>query len=136
MDFFSSTFWTCIIFFMRSRPTRRSSSSNSNTNNNKIYYEKQSNHYNTHHETDDAWTLTLQESDIVLPFLTCTSCEPVILALAAEILYAFINIINYFPPNVGNHSLDWHKASEFVCVGQQKNGVMRGRSEIIKVMHL
>lgn len=37
-----------------------------------------------YHETDEACTLTLHASDIVLPFLTCTSCDPAIRARAAK----------------------------------------------------
>lgn len=45
----------------------------------------------TYHDTDEAWTFTAQESDIVLPLFTCTSCDPIILALAAEEINERIN---------------------------------------------
>lgn len=37
----------------------------------------------TYQDTDEACTFTVQDSDIVLPFFTCTSSDPIILARAA-----------------------------------------------------
>lgn len=37
----------------------------------------------TYHEMDDAWTFTTHDREMVLPFLTCTSWEPIIFARAA-----------------------------------------------------
>lgn len=37
----------------------------------------------TYHEMDDAWTFTTHDREMVLPFFTCTSWEPIILARAA-----------------------------------------------------
>lgn len=39
--------------------------------------------YSTYHEIDDACTFTIQDNEIVLPFFTCNSCEPIIFARAA-----------------------------------------------------